>query len=285
MLKNSTIQLLRLKFSFFLMPVYWLALSQVDHISVYRAVLIFFILHFLLYPASNGYNSYMDRDTTSIGGLEKPPPPERELFYVSLILDIAGLIASLFIDRYFFICTLLFITASRMYSYRGIRLKKFPVTGYLTAIVFQGAVVYYMTYHGSSAVFTDEIPFVPMTAASLLIGSFYPLTQIYQHDADRADGVKTISILLGYRGTFIFTAITYSTAMALLAFYFFNNLESERFLVILAWMLPVLFYFIWWFLQVRKNTATADFKNTMRMNMIASACTNAAFICLLIMKP
>ena len=285
MLKNSTIQLLRLKFSFFLMPVYWLALSQTDHISIFRAVLIFFILHFLLYPASNGYNSYMDRDTTSIGGLENPPPPEKELFYVSLALDIAGLMAALFIDRYFFICTLLFITASRMYSYRGIRLKKFPVTGYLTAIVFQGAVVYYMTYHGSSTVFTNEIPFIPMTAASLLIGSFYPLTQIYQHEADKADGVKTISILLGYRGTFIFTAITYSIAMTLLAFYFFNNLESERFLVILIWLLPVLCYFIWWFLQVRKNTAAANFRNTMRMNMIASSCTNAAFICLLIIKP
>ena len=285
MLKNSTIQLLRLKFSFFLMPVYWLALSQADHISIFRAVLIFFILHLLLYPASNGYNSYMDRDTTSIGGLEKPPPPEKELFYVSVVLDILGLIASLFIDRYFFICTLLFITASRMYSYRGIRLKKYPVIGYLTAIIFQGGVVYYMTYHGSNNVFTDEIPFIPMIAASLLIGSFYPLTQIYQHEADKADGVKTISILLGYRGTFIFTAVIYSMAMALLAFYFFNNLESERFLVVLLWLLPVLCYFVWWFLQVNKNTAATNFKNTMRMNIIASSCTNAAFICLLIMKP
>src|SRR5205814_1479687 len=39
-----------------------------------------------------------------------------------------------------------------------------------------------------------------------------------------------------------------------------------------------------WFLQVKKNSSYADFKHTMRMNKIASACTNLAFITLLILN-
>jgi 1,4-dihydroxy-2-naphthoate octaprenyltransferase len=54
------------------MPVYWFALSQVVHIDWKNAALVFVILHVLDYPSSNGYNSFMDRDTESIGGLKSP---------------------------------------------------------------------------------------------------------------------------------------------------------------------------------------------------------------------
>ncbi|HSN07699.1 MAG TPA: hypothetical protein VLS85_01615, partial [Hanamia sp.] len=67
---QSTLQLLRFHFSFFLMPVYWFAVSQVNNINWMNALLVFVILHLLVYPASNGYNSYMDRDTTPVGGLK-----------------------------------------------------------------------------------------------------------------------------------------------------------------------------------------------------------------------
>ena len=72
MIQRSTIQLLRFHFSFFLMPVYWFALSQVVRPNAGRALLIFLILHLLIYPSSNGFNSYMDRDEGSIGGLKSP---------------------------------------------------------------------------------------------------------------------------------------------------------------------------------------------------------------------
>jgi 1,4-dihydroxy-2-naphthoate octaprenyltransferase len=56
-----------------------------------------------------------------------------------------------------------------------------------------------------------------MIACSLLLGGFYPLTQIYQHDADRRDGVRTLSLVLGYRGSFVFTGIVYGIAFLFLA--------------------------------------------------------------------
>ena len=91
MLSAATIKLLRIPFSVFLSPLYFFALSQVPDINWGKTALIFFILHLLIYPASNGYNSYMDRDTESIGGLEKPPPPSRQLFLFTIVLDIVAI--------------------------------------------------------------------------------------------------------------------------------------------------------------------------------------------------
>jgi len=51
------------------MTVFWFALIFLNDINWIRAVLAFLLIHVLLYPSSNGYNSFMDRDTESIGGI------------------------------------------------------------------------------------------------------------------------------------------------------------------------------------------------------------------------
>ena len=265
------------------MPVYWFALSSLVSVNVFRAIIIFIILHLFLYPASNAYNSYMDRDTKSIGGVEKPLQPTKELFYISLVLDCMAFMTGLMISFYFAVCIMLFIAASRAYSYRGIRLKKYPLISFFTAIIFQGAMVFFITYHGSSITQTLKVPYLPMIASALLVGSFYPLTQIYQHEQDKEDGVQSLSMLLGYRGTFIFSAFIFLITMVLIGLFFASNLELDRFLVVSACMFPVSLYFIRWFLKVRKNTNAANYKNSMEMSFIAAACTNTAFIISLIM--
>lgn len=284
MLLPSTIQLLRLRFSFFLMPVYLFALGRVINPDWKRALLIFIILHLLVYPASNGYNSFMDRDEGSIGGIKKPMQPTRQLFYVTLILDGIALALSLMVSVFFAVGILMYILASRAYSYRGIRLKRFPLTGYLLVIIFQGAVTFWLVYHGSHPLKTIDVSGSGMLASSLLIGGFYPLTQVYQHEADRKDGVKTISSWLGIRGTFIFTGIVYFFAFLVLAYHFLSSLDVKPFLVLQILMLPVIVYFFIWAIRVWRNDANADFAQTMKMNIIASVCTNTAFIILIIWR-
>jgi 1,4-dihydroxy-2-naphthoate octaprenyltransferase len=282
-LSSSTFQLLRFHFSFFLMPVYWFALSQLVHPNIFRASLIFFIIHFLLYPSSNGYNSYMDRDEESIGGLKSPLPPTRQLYYVTLIMDLLAILLSLRISIYFTMGTLLYILASRAYSARRIRLKKYPVWGYLTVVIFQGALIFFMVYQGASSELSLQVPAIGMIAASLLIGGFYPLTQIYQHAADAKDGVRTLSSVLGYKGTFIFAGIVYSIAFAVLALFFRLSLEIKEFLFFATCMVPVIVYFIIWAVKVWRDPAQADYVHTMRMNGIASCCTNLGFIVVFLM--
>jgi 1,4-dihydroxy-2-naphthoate polyprenyltransferase len=284
MILKSTRQLLRVHFSLFLMPVYWFAISQTVHINTTRAILVFIILHLLVYPASNGYNSYMDRDTGSVGGIKNPMQPTKQLFYVSILLDTIAVLSGFFISIYFAVGIISYILASRAYSYRGIRLKQYPVWGYVTVVIFQGAVTFFLVMHGCSENKTLQIPVMGMIAASLLIGGFYPLTQIYQHKQDKEDGVITLSYLLGYKGTFIFTAIIYILAVSCLAILLISTLKQNSFFIIQVFFIPVLVYFFWWFREVVRNNEAANFTNTMRMNVLASICTNAAFITLFLIE-
>jgi len=284
MIRKSTIQLLRFHFSIFLMPVYWFALTQLVNINRTNAVLIFIILHVLVYPSSNGYNSYMDRDTSPIGGLQNPLQPTKQLFYVTVAMDVLAVALSFFISSLFASGILLYIICSRLYSYRGIRIKQYPIIGYLTVIALQGGLVFWMAYHGSSMMLKTGMPLAGMIAASLLIGGFYPLTQIYQHKQDKEDGVTTISYLLGYRKTFVFCAVVYVVAMLFVGYTFFSSLMIKEFFILAIFFLPILVYFLWWAVKVWKDESFADFKHTMQMNVLASICTNAAFITILTMN-
>ena len=284
MIQKSTVQLLRFHFSFFLLPVYLFALTQLVDINWERAVMIFLILHLLVYPASNGYNSYMDRDESPIGGVRHPLKPTRQLFYMSLLMDFLALTLSLIISIYFSVGILLYILASRAYSYRGIRLKKYPIAGFLTVLIFQGACTFWLVYHGSSEIIYIRFPVSGMLAASFLIGGFYPLTQIYQHQADKADGVRTLSLLLGYKGTFVFCAGVYSLAMLFMGYTFISSMLLKHFFVLTLFFLPILVYFLWWATKVWKDPVAADFRHTMHMNLLASTCTNLGFLTVLIMN-
>lgn len=281
MISASTFKLLRLPFSFFLSPLYFFALTQVQQIDWIKAILVFIVLHFLVYPASNGYNSYMDRDTDSIGGLEHPPAPSRELFRLTIVMDIAAIILGFIIDPVFGMIMPLYIGASKAYSYRGIRLKKYPVIGYLTVIIFQGALTFWLVYYGSQAEAVSAVPWQGMVIAALLIGGFYPLTQIYQHQQDLDDGVKTISYILGYNGTFWFCTIIYLLAWVFMAQFFISTNQEDKLLLVSIFFIPIIVFFMKWWLAVRKDQDAANFKNTMKMNWLAAICTNLAFIILL----
>lgn len=265
------------------MPVYWFSLSFVPDIDWGRAVLIFILLHFLLYPSSNGYNSYMDRDEDSIGGIEKPLKPTRELFIVTIVMDVIAAALSFLISNLFAAAFIFYILCSRMYSYRGIRLKRYAIPGYLTVILNQGALTFFMVYHGASQSLPSTVSLHGLVSSSFLIGGFYPITQVYQHESDKADGVKTISMLLGKRGTFVFCAIMYAIAFAFLFDYCRLQKQLGSFFVIQIFFIPVLVIFIRWLFEVWRNPGAADFKHTMRMNWVASTCTSLAFIIIIIL--
>jgi len=56
----------------------------------------------------------------------------------------------------------------------------------------------------------------------------------------------------------------------------------KEFLVLATCMLPVIVYFFVWAARVWRDPLQANFANTMRMNLLASVCTNAGFIAVLI---
>lgn len=281
---NNTIKLLRIPFSFFLMPIFILALSQANNFKLFYALGTFLIVHLLVYPASNGYNSFIDRDESPIGGLEKPPMPTKALFHLTLLMDVLAICLSfLIISELFSMCILAYILASRAYSSKQIRLKKYPFVGFLIVVVFQGAFTFFMCSSGisnSSLTFTSANIFI-MLACSLQIAGAYPLTQIYQHEEDYKDGVVTLSYRLGFKGTFMFTVVMFG-ACNFFYYLYFNEIGKENhFFILQLFFIPILTFFAYWFMRVSKNNSEANFKNTMRMNAIAAVCMNSCFIVLL----
>ncbi|CAN5427503.1 hypothetical protein BH10BAC1_BH10BAC1_04150 [soil metagenome] len=283
---KSTVKHLRLPFSYHLMPVFLFALSQTEKINWQHTIIAFVILHLFIYPSSNGYNSYQDKDETSIGGLKNPPKVTENLFYATLLLDLVGVLLATIVSIPFTLLVLMYVLISRAYSYRNLRLKKYAVIGFLTVFLFQGAFTYFMVASALSD-FSWENFFtlnnvLCMTVASLFIGSVYPLTQIYQHDADKKDGVTTISYKLGYIGTFVFSSLMFGIASGLLYYYFDKKGQLTALILFFVLMFPVVIRLLLWFNKVRKNKSHANFENTMSMNLMASTCMNLYFLTLIL---
>lgn len=282
---KDTVKHLRLPFSFFLLPVFLFALSQSDQINWLDTLLAMLILHGLIFPSSNGYNSYQDRDETSIGGLKYPPKVTSNLYNATLLFDLVALFAGLIISVNFALMLLVFILMSRAYSYRQIRLKKYPVIGFLTVFIFQGAFVYLMSLSAISGAGWENLfsknSMICMGISSLFIGSIYPLTQIYQHQADKKDGVISLSYKLGYTGTFVFSGLLFFLAILLLFYYFNLKDQVTPLIIFLLMILPAVFRLSVWFAKVRQDTLNADFENTMAMNLLTSSTMNLYFLLLI----
>jgi 1,4-dihydroxy-2-naphthoate octaprenyltransferase len=125
--------------------------------------------------------------------------PTKQLFYVSFIIDVLGVLWAFWISTTVGIGICIYVCFSRLYSYRGIRLKKFPNIGFLTVVFNQGELIFFTVYVAATGESIVTFPIMGAVISILLIGGFYPNTQVYQHEADKADGVTTISMLLGVR--------------------------------------------------------------------------------------
>jgi 4-hydroxybenzoate polyprenyltransferase len=227
----------------------------------------------------------MDKDKESIGMIEHPEEVPEQMLWVTIFLDgLAVLLTVLFFHWDVVGLLFLYIAASRLYSYRPIRLKKYAVTGFLTVTVFQGPVIYWMTRTGTTTLeIAWNIPvYIGMAVSFLLIAAGYPISQIYQHRQDKEDGVHTISMLLGVKGTFIFSMMMFGLLNVLMAVYCIWIIQDiSLFWWFLAITGPVLFYFIYWMRLCFKNPDNANFKNTMRLNILGAVCNNLFFILLL----
>lgn len=285
---KSALVHLRLAFSLFLMPVYFFALSQAPHINSFKAWLVFIIWHLLIYPASNGYNSYFDRDEGSIALLEKPPLVDKSLYYFSLLIETIGIILAFIINVEFAIAVLIYGILSKLYSHPSIRLKKYPIISFLIVFFFQGAFIYWTTYTAVSNLnlfLGWNINFaLAGFVCSCLIGASYPLTQVYQHEEDSKRGDKTLSILLGIRNSFWFSAVLFGLATVLLFQYWTNLQQLKNFFLFILFALPVFAVFINWFLKVWKDKNQANFKNMTRMTMISGLMMLLYFLVLNLLK-
>lgn len=275
----SIIQHLRFPFSLLLSPVYLFAWSQQKDITNAKFWILFIILHLLVYPASNAYNSIHDRDSGSVGGIKKPLPITSKMNYVVNVLDILSLIFSMiFLGLIPFLFVFVYIVVSRLYSHRAIRLKKYAFLSVIIVAIFQGAFIYLLC-----GLISDSFTLHPwaMIAVSLQLAAIYPMTQIYQHKSDLADGVKTLSYILGVKNTFLwFFGIS---ALAISGYFLhFQDTQIMIFYNLLIAFTPAALFSGYWFWRVIKNDENANFKNTMILNIFSALSLNIFFLILLL---
>jgi len=282
MFKLSNWKHLRISFSFYLLPVFIFALAHTPNLDPNRLWIVFAALHFFLYPSSNGYNSYYDKDEGSIGGLKNPPKVTDGLYYLSMLFLALALALGMLINLAFTAMMAVYAVVSMAYSHPAIRFKKFPVIGWLIAGLFQGYFTYAMVYAGLSGfgwhVFSSPHVYIPGLLTSVMIWGNYPLTQVYQHDEDSKRGDITMSIKLGIKGTFSFSAFWFFLAGVGFVFYFLDQNQIWAVWAFLAAMAPAILYFYVWFYFVHKDPSKyANYTWAMWMVRIAATFLNIFF--------
>lgn len=274
---------LRIPFSYFLLPVYLFSVGISPNPNGDRLLWVFLIVHLFLYPASNGFNSYFDKDEKSIGGLKNPPPVTKGLYYLSLSFDLAAIVLA-YVKISLLFATMIFIYGliSKAYSHPVVRLKKYPIGGWITTGVFQGFFTFLMCYVGINDFSLDTVfkPHVvtPALLTSIMLLGNYPMTQVYQHEEDKKRGDITLSLKLGIRGTFYFTALLFTLAVAGFLYFFMHYYQPKYGWQFLFALSPVLLFFLYWFLKVMKDETRADYSHTMWLNFISATCLNIFFI-------
>jgi 1,4-dihydroxy-2-naphthoate octaprenyltransferase len=94
--------------------------------------------------------------------------------------------------------------------------------------------------------------------------------------------VRTLSMLLGIKGTFIFSMFMFSIATLFIYLSFQQDYALNNFWLFNMVMLPSTLYFLFWLFKSFKNTAHANYKNTMAMLVLSSLLNNLFFFILLL---
>ena len=283
MITRSTLLHLRIPFSFFLLPVFLFALALTPNHNGERMLLVFLSLHLFLYPSSNGYNSYYDKDEESIGGLKRPPKVTKDLLVWSLVFFGIALALGAYINWEFASMLGLYGLVSMAYSHPAIRLKKYAWTSWVIAGLFQGYFTFAMAYAGLSnlgweVLFKPHV-LLPGFLTSLMLWGNYPLTQVYQHGEDARRGDRTLSLLLGIKGTFAFSALFFALTASTFVWYFVDKGQTPIVGYYLAAMAPIaLFFLIWMGLILREPPKYATYSWAMGMNFLSAISLNAFFI-------
>ncbi len=158
----------------------------------------------LLNGGTLAYNSAWDRDRDAVAFLPHPPLPPAWLTRAAGLTMAAGAaVGALAVGPAFGALTAVCTGLSFAYSHPRTRWKGRPGLDLLTNMAGYGAGTTAAGLLAGLAALPDVLPGPRAAAAWLcagfacLFGSFYPLTQLYQADADRARGDRTLSTRLG----------------------------------------------------------------------------------------
>jgi 4-hydroxybenzoate polyprenyltransferase len=159
-------------------------------------------------------NSAFDRDEGDVAYLRTPPPPPAHLFGFGIGLMLAGLAVAAILPRPYLAAYALCFLLSLLYSVPPVRLKAVAGADWFINMWGFGTLTPFAGWAATGTPLTRAgglvlLGFCPLFAA------FYPLTQIYQMDEDRARGDRTFALRLGIRRSLIAAVLCALAAFAL----------------------------------------------------------------------
>jgi 4-hydroxybenzoate polyprenyltransferase len=162
-----------------------------------RFLLQFANVHLLLNGGVTAYNSYWDKDEGPIGGLEHPPPMQRWMLFAALALQLLGLALALPLGATYAAIYATTMLLSIAYSHPTPRWKGRPLLSLVAVGIGTGTNTFLLGYLAAG-----EKPLEPhivlgaLGVASMLL-AFYPISQLYQLEADQKHGDRTFAATFG----------------------------------------------------------------------------------------
>ena len=263
---------LRLHFQLLLAPIFvWAFLLAGGRLDL-RFWLAFIAFHLCLYGGTTAFNSYYDRDEGPVGGLEKPPPVHSALLPFSLLLQGIGAVLALWVNVPFLLIYLVIFAMGAAYSHPTLRWKARPLGGLFTVAIGQGLLAGLGGWVSAAAnpTLPSLLGWLGIGAIALVTTGFYPITQIYQIEEDRARGDLTFAAWRGPQGVFTFAIITLAVAALVLIWVMAQALGLWQAAVVALFYLALLGAIIWWAKHFDPTQVIGNFRRVMRIYTITS---------------
>ncbi len=202
----------------------------------------FAAFHIFLYGGATAFNSYYDRDEGPIGGMRVPPPVIEPLLPFSLVVLGIGAGLAALVNPTFLAIYLAMLLMGLAYSHPSVRLKARPFIGLATVALGQGV----LACLGGWAVdrpnlgTVDPIGWVGIAAATLVTVGFYPVTQAYQVEDDRARGDITFAVRAGPRRALAFSIAVQAVGAVLLAVAIADRMDVLRAALVVGFYAAIL---------------------------------------------
>jgi 1,4-dihydroxy-2-naphthoate octaprenyltransferase len=191
---------LRLHFQLLLAPIFLWGFFLGGGRPTADLALAFLVVHVCLYGGATAFNSAYDRDEGPVGGLEHPPPVGPALLPFSLVALLGGWAASLAVGGSFAAVYGGILILALAYSHPRARWKADPWASLATIFVGQGVLGFLTGWTAAGAPLGAALGatgLVGAIAASAIVAGFYPLTQLFQVEEDRARGDRTLAVAWG----------------------------------------------------------------------------------------
>lgn len=154
---------------------------------------------------ATAFNSYYDRDTGPVSGLRRPPPVPPALLPFSIAVQAAGLILAAAVHPRLGALYLAAALLLGAYSHPAVRWKRRPLLSIAAVATGSGALVVLAGSFAASGGAPEGgagHALAGALAGALVIGGYYPLTQLGQEREDRARADNTFAVVYGREAAF-----------------------------------------------------------------------------------